>query len=103
MCEENFMLLCSHLRPFIKKQETNMRKPVSVERQVAVTLHYLSNEEILRKTANTFGIARSTVSIIIRRVTTAITQHLFSQLPLTEEAVIDNVTKQTHHMHSKAQ
>ena len=96
MCKENFMLLCSYLRPFIEKQETNMRKPVSVECQVVVTLYYLSDEGRLRKTANMFGIARSTVSIIIPRVTTAITQHLiplFIQLPLTEEAVIDKVTK----------
>ena len=40
---------------------SRMRKPVSVERQLAVTLHYLSDEGRLRKIANTFGIARYTV------------------------------------------
>ena len=33
-----------------------MRAPVDVERQVALTLNYLSDEGRLRKTANAFGL-----------------------------------------------
>ena len=44
-----------------------MRRPISVETQVAVTLYYLSDEGRSRKLANAFGISRSSVSIIIRR------------------------------------
>ena len=80
---------------FIEKQVTNMREPVEVERQVAATLYYLSDEGRLRKTANAFGLSRSSVSIIIRRVTHAITVHLgpnYITVPLTEDAVKDNVT-----------
>ena len=47
-----------------------MRHPISVEKQVAVTLYYLSDEGRLRKTGNAFGIGRSTVSTIIRHVGT---------------------------------
>ena len=50
-----------------------MRSPVSVEKQVALTLYYLSDEGRLRKVANAFGLSRACVSIIIRRVTYAIT------------------------------
>ena len=76
MRKENFLKLCAELWPFIEKQVTNMREPVEVERQVAAMLYYLSDEGRLRKTANAFGLSRSSVSIIIRRVTHAITVHL---------------------------
>ena len=42
MRKETFLLLCSHLRPYLEQQETNMRKPLSVECQVTLTLYYLS-------------------------------------------------------------
>ena len=45
-----------------------MRKAVSVEVQFAVTLYYLADEGRLRKVANAFGLARSTVSVLKRRV-----------------------------------
>ena len=71
-----------------------MRKPISVECQVAVTLYYLSDEGRLRKTANAFGISRSSVSLIVRRVCKAIAIHLgprYIQLPSTEEQVKEKV------------
>ena len=96
MRRENFLKLCDELHPFIKRQTTVMCAPVEVERQVALTLYYLSDEGRLRKTANAFGLARATVSVIIRRVTAAISLHMgpkYIKLPLSEEAVLDKVTK----------
>ena len=58
MCKENFLKLCDELRPHIQKQTTNMRSPFEVERQVALTLYYLSDEGRLRKIANAFGLLR---------------------------------------------
>ena len=43
-----------------------------------------------------FGLARASVSVIIRRVTTAISLHMgpkYIRLPLSEEAVLDKVSK----------
>ena len=94
MNKENFLSLCAKLRPFIEKKDTNMRSSLDVERQVAVTLYYLSDEGRLRKTANAFGISRSSMSLIIRRVTYAIAVHLgldYIKLPVTEDAVKDKV------------
>ena len=96
MQKHNFQRLCAELAPLIEKKETNMRKPITVECQVAVTLYYLSDEGRLRKTANAFGISRSSVSLIVRNVTKAISLHLgpkYIQVPLTEEAVKEKVTK----------
>ena len=53
-----------------------MRKPIDVETRVWVTLYYLSDEGRMRETASAFGIAKGTVSVIIRRVTQAISDNL---------------------------
>ena len=96
MCRANFYKLCDELRLYIERQETVMRSPVDVERQVAMTLYYMSDEGRLRKTANAFGVSRPCVSVVIRRVARAITIHLgpkYITLPLTEDAVKEKVTK----------
>ena len=51
----NFLKLCNELRAYIGRT-TIMRTPVDVERQVALTLYYLSDEGRLSKTANAFGL-----------------------------------------------
>ena len=48
MHQDTFFKLCSELRPFIERQKTNMCKPIDVEKQVAATLYYLSDEGRLR-------------------------------------------------------
>ena len=96
MSRVSFFELCSLLGPYIERQATHMRSPISVETQVAVVLYYLSDEGRLRKVANAFGLSRASCSIIIRRVSWAITTHLgpsFIILPLTEESVKEKVLK----------
>ena len=51
MSRDSFYVLCNELRPFIERQTTHLRKPISVEKQVAVTLCYLSDEGRYRKVA----------------------------------------------------
>ena len=41
MSEASFYMLCEELRLYLTKQTTKLRKPVSVETEVAVTLYYL--------------------------------------------------------------
>ena len=45
-----------------------MRSAVEVEKPVALTLYYLPDEGRLHKTANSFGLSQSTVSITVKRV-----------------------------------
>ena len=73
-----------------KANVLRFREPVSVETQVAVTLYYLADEGRIRKISNTFGLGKSTVSTIIRRVTGAISRNLASKyitFPCTENEV----------------
>lgn len=63
---------------------------VPVNKRVAASLYYMSDEGAIRKVANAFGIVKSTVSIIIRWATKAISIQLapkYIQIPRTEEAV----------------
>jgi len=90
MSKENFMKLCDKVRPFLLKQSTNMRSPISVEKQVAVTLYYLSDEGRYLKVANAFGIGKSTVSETVRRVCKCISIVLgpeYIKLPTSEQDV----------------
>ena len=56
---------------------------------------YLSDEGRLRKTANSFGLSRPCVFVIIRRVTRAVTLHLgpnYMTLPIPGNAIEDALT-----------
>ena len=91
MSQPTFKKLCEELRPYLTKKETNMRKPLDVETQVAITLYYLADEGRYRKVANAFGVARCTVSRAVRRVCKAISTKLgplYIRLPSTPQQVI---------------
>lgn len=79
MFKEPFIILCSKLQPFIEKQRTQFRKPISVEKQVAITLYYLADESRMIKIANAFGVGKCTVSNIVRRVCRAISTELAAE------------------------
>ena len=92
----NFEKLCDDLRPLLERRTTRMRKPLSVETQVAVTLYYLSDEGQYRKIANAFGLSRSSISIAVRKVCVSITEYLgprYIKLPANEHEVQDLVSK----------
>ena len=99
MSRDSFYALCDELRPFLIRSRTNMREPLSVEKQLAVTLYYLCDEGRYRKVANSFGISRATVSIVVRRVCLVISYELgpkYIKLPETQsevEALVSNFFK----------
>ena len=73
-----FDYLCHNLQPLIQKQTTNMRRPVSVERCVAVTLWILATPSEYRSIAHLFGLARCTVCQIVHETSKAIIQRFKS-------------------------
>ena len=85
----NFMKLCDQLRPYIEKETTRFRKPLSVKKTFAITLYYITDEERMQKVANAFGIAKCAVSVVVRSVTQTISNLMDSsiKLPQTEEEV----------------
>ena len=75
-----FFDLVTILRPYLQKQQTKMGNPIAVECQVTVLLYYISDEGRYGKTANSFGVSRSSVSILIRKVAKIIVEHLGLEL-----------------------
>ena len=65
MSKERFIYLCDKLRPVISCQDTRFRKCISTEKRVALTLWCLATPTEYRTLAHLFGIARSTVCMIV--------------------------------------
>lgn len=65
MTRETFQLVCSELRPYIERQNTRFRQPISVEARVAVTVWKLATNVEYRTIATLFGIGHSTVGEIV--------------------------------------
>ena len=76
MSKSSFMKLCELLRPYVGKKRTNMRMPISVEKRIGITLHYLSNDDKYSSTAKFFGVGKTSVCKVFRKVCAAITDHL---------------------------
>ena len=79
MCKERFIYLCDKLRPVISCQDTRFRKCISTEKRVALTLWCLATPTEYRTLAHLFGIARSTVCMIVHTTCKAIVDTLMKE------------------------
>ena len=61
MCKDAFMYICNKLSPTLRGTDTVLRRALSVERRVAVTLWCLAIPTEYRTIVHLFGIAHSTV------------------------------------------
>ena len=87
MSKATFGVLCNQLKPYIQKTITKYRMPVSVDKQIAVTIWRLAVNIEYRTISALFGIGISTVCTIVCNITCAITQHLlplYVQIPSQE-------------------
>ena len=77
----DFFKLVDMIRPYARKRSSKVRKDVlSLEKRVAITLHYLKDQGSMRMTANVFGIARCTVGQVVQEICSVITKNLGPQL-----------------------
>ena len=72
MSRKTYQYLCDQLRPLIKKQNTRLRRPVSTECQLAITLWVLATPCEYHSVAHLFGVARCTVCQIVKETYQAI-------------------------------
>ena len=79
MSHETFTYLCQQLSTALRRQDTTMRKAISVEQRLAVTLWCLATPCEYRTIAHLFGIARSTVCEIVQETRTIIVQILLQK------------------------
>ena len=95
MSSNSFKELCNKLKPYLVKKTTKMRAPISVETQVASFLYYISDKGYIKKTVNSFGISRASVSLIIRCVSYSIVKYLSSgymKVPKSPEEVEHSIS-----------
>lgn len=89
MTRELFMSLADEMRFFLApKRSPRGADVISVEKQLGMTLYYLKDQGSLVMTANTFGVAICTLSVVLRKVCATITRELgprYIKLPSTEE------------------
>ena len=90
-----FIALADEIRPYLQPGRSPRGLDVlSVEKQLALTLYFLKDQGLLSMTANAFGIARCTVSVIVRKVCDVIARVLgpkYIKLPSTEQQMKDIV------------
>ncbi|XP_062523298.1 uncharacterized protein LOC134197960 [Corticium candelabrum] len=79
MKQETFGFLCEQLRPYVQKQRTRLREPISVEERVAVTIWKLATCVEYRTLSALFGLGRSTVGSIVLETCYAIAKYLLPQ------------------------
>ena len=85
-----FMALADELHDYLEPSDDCPRAGdvLSVEKQLGMTLYFLKDQGSLRMTANTFGVAVCTLSVVLRKVSALITRELgprYISLPTTEE------------------
>ena len=73
---DTFEILCNELRPYLKRQTTRFREPVSVEARVAVTVWRFATNVEYRTIAALFGLGRSTACELVIDTCEVITHHL---------------------------
>ncbi|XP_071499208.1 uncharacterized protein [Diadema antillarum] len=77
--KSTFEFLCTELEPAIWKSDTNFREAVTVRERVAITLWRLSTNCDYRTIGHLFGVARSTVCIIVNATCRAIVDALLQR------------------------
>lgn len=79
MNRDTFMILCSELRPYIQRERTRLREPVSVEQRVALTIWKLATNVEYRTISNLFGVGISTYSTIVVETCQVLADKLFKK------------------------
>ena len=94
MSRNTFVYLCAQLSPALCRSNTVMRKAISVEQRVAITLWCLATPAEYRTVAHLFGVARSTVCKTVHETCQAIVTVLrekYIRFPSSDslDAVVD--------------
>ena len=97
MNRDVLMILANEVKPFLELSRGPHRDDVlSVEKQLAMTLYYLRDQGSILMTANAFGVALCTVSVVVRIVCYVLTNKCelnVIKLRTTEQEMMELVSK----------
>ena len=68
MSQSTFMFIYNEIRHEVAKTDTIMRRALSVEKRVAITLWFLSSNADFRTISHLFGVSKSSISVIRKSV-----------------------------------
>ena len=88
MCKENFLYICSKLAPTLRRSDTVLRKSLSVEGQVAVTLWCLATPTEYWTFAHLFSSARSTMCEIVHETCHCIVDVLMKDYLMQTDLIV---------------
>ena len=92
--EETFLYLCNKLRNSITRTDTTMRKAISTEKRVALTLWFLSTGSDYRTIGHLFGVSKSTVCVVAKDVCHCIVKLLLPKyIQLPRGAALEDVLR----------
>ena len=63
-----FRFLCERLGPYLKKEDTCFRVTVPVQERIAMSLHRLGSGDGLQSIGDLYGVHKSTLSKIVKRI-----------------------------------
>ena len=66
VCHNTFKFLCERLGPYLQKKNAHMRKTISIENIIAMSLQRLGTRSTLCVVGEVYGVAESTISEIVR-------------------------------------
>ncbi len=72
MGRKTFDFLCKELHPYLYRQDTNIRKEISVRRRVAISLWRLATNADYRTISHLFGVSKASVSDILDEFCTTV-------------------------------
>ena len=96
MSRRDFFHLADLSRPGIEADANAIRDVLTVEKKLAITLYHLKDQGSYLMTCNTFGIAKSTLSIVLKAVCRAINKRVgpaYLRLPKNEQGMLDSIQK----------
>ncbi|XP_037942388.1 uncharacterized protein LOC119675272 [Teleopsis dalmanni] len=92
MTMDTFKELCDFVKS-MKKQNSNFRRPISLEKRVAIAVYALGLSAEYRTVGNLFGVSRSSVCIILKEFCTEVWKIMqpiyLNQYPLNEATIRD--------------
>ena len=77
--KETFVYICDQLKPVIERQDTQLRKAISVQQRVAITIWCLAMPCEYHTIAHLFGVGRSSVCAIVQETCPAILNVLMNK------------------------
>ncbi|XP_067148208.1 uncharacterized protein [Apteryx mantelli] len=80
MRKQTFLELCEELTPALRRQSTQFREPIPVQKRVAIAIWKLATPGCYRSVASQFGVGKSTVGLVVMEVCDAILKVVYPRV-----------------------